>query len=649
MKKQETTRKFSDQWFAGLGLLIFAFILYGNTIPNDYSLDDIYVANGNPQVEKGIAGIPEIFTSLYANVNNDDGSAMRFGYRPIVTTTFAIEKEFFGNAPHISHFFNVLFYGLLLIVLFRLLRRLMQNYHPMFPLLAVVLFAAHPVHTEVVASLKNRDELLMFLFAFLSIDFFVRYYDRQKFVHLVVGMLLLLLAYLSKASAIVYLAVFPLVLYFFRDVKAKRIMLIVGVALIAIAIARFVPRMFLPSTTRPILYVENPLLFVDDKMLHISTGFQILLFYIGKMLWPSPLLFYYGFDTISVVGFGNPMVIVSILIHIALAGLAIYFIKRKHIVSFSILFYFITISIYANMVKPVMGMVADRFMFAPVLGLSLLLVYLFFILTKTPIFMQTKSMKNYGVIILSLVVLLPAVGMTINRNKSWETQLTLTSADIGHLENSAKANFIHGLTLKHEIVAKQLWRKPEGKAQVDEMIAHFRKAIEIYPKYYDAWNQLGEIYMVVRKDHKIATKLFLKAISINPELRKAYYNLGYINFRDKHFDVAKTYFLKFLEFEPEHVQVHSILSKMAFRQKKLDEAIEWNKKILEFDPESAEAYFNIGNYLLQNGDTLVAVENFEKSVELEPRNTQLNKNLYRHFKSHGNEKKANYYLNLNKN
>ncbi|MGM0566912.1 MAG: tetratricopeptide repeat protein [Bacteroidota bacterium] len=648
MKKRGNNTNHKSHLLIYAALIAFAFVLYGNTIPNKYSLDDVYVTKGNPQVKKGLQGIPEIFTSRYANVNNDDGSQMRFGYRPVSKSTFAIEHHFFGQAPHVSHFINVLLYALLLIVLYRLLRKLMTQLHPVYPLLVVLLFAAHPAHTEAVASLKNRDEILVALFAFLAIGRFVKYYDKKTITSLIAGITLFLLAYLSKASALMYLAVFPLVLVFFRDVNYKKIALIVLSALVVALVVRYAPRLFLPTPSRPILFVENPLLFEDNKWLHVSTGFSVLLFYLKQLLWPSTLLFYYGYDMIPVVNFANIEVIASILIHLGLLVLAVYYFRKKPVISFAVLFYFISISMYANMVKPVMGIVADRYLFIPVLSLSLVLAYLIMKAVKAPIGKPKAELPGKILItVLMLIILIPYSVKTISRNTDWETQLTLTESDIGDLENSAKANYLYGLSLKNHLVGNQSWKTPEGKEQAELMIKHFRRAIEIYPDYYDAWNQLGEIYMVVNRNYDMARKLFRKAIDINPDLRKGYYNLGYVNYINKEYDEARKYFHKFLEFNPEHVQVHSFMSKMAFRENNLEKALEWNKKILDFEPESAEAYFNMGNFLLQHGDTTQAVDYFERSAEINPNNTQLNKNLYRHFKREGNEEKANYYLNLN--
>ncbi len=61
-----------------LGLVVF--LVFGNSIPNDYSLDDYYVAD-NPEVKMGVKALPEIFSGFYASVF-EEGEQMSFGYRP---------------------------------------------------------------------------------------------------------------------------------------------------------------------------------------------------------------------------------------------------------------------------------------------------------------------------------------------------------------------------------------------------------------------------------------------------------------------------------------------------------------------------------------------------------------------------------------
>ena len=85
-------------------------------------MDDELVTEEHPMVEKGIDGIPEIFSSLYTNQEG-----MKFGYRPVVIMTYALEYSIFSGNPHISHFINVLIYIITALVLFRLLSSILYT------------------------------------------------------------------------------------------------------------------------------------------------------------------------------------------------------------------------------------------------------------------------------------------------------------------------------------------------------------------------------------------------------------------------------------------------------------------------------------------------------------------------------------------
>ncbi|MFP4664711.1 MAG: glycosyltransferase family 39 protein [Bacteroidales bacterium] len=199
------------QLYAGLWFLILALILYGQSVNNGYNIDDNYVVEEHEQVQKGIKGIPEIFTSRYHQEREQ-----YFGYRPLTIAVYAIEYQIFGNNPSVFHLLNVLWYAVLLIVLFRLLQILMPGHNSWFFLILLSIFAAHPIHSEVVLSLKNREEIFCFLLSALAWISFVRYYDIRKWWHLISGLVLLALAFLAKETAVIFVAIIPLSLYYFR-------------------------------------------------------------------------------------------------------------------------------------------------------------------------------------------------------------------------------------------------------------------------------------------------------------------------------------------------------------------------------------------------------------------------------------------------
>lgn len=190
-------------------LSLFALLLYVNTIPNDYSLDDVYVTNGNPQVAKGFSGMVDIFTSFYEN-----REGFTYGYRPVVKSSFAMEYELWGFNPHLSHLVNAILYALLAFIIYRVSLIVFKRESHQFVVLLTAFFIAIPLHTETVASLKNRDELLACLFAFGSALFLINANEGKKHIlNLSLGILMLLLALLSKLSALPMVIIIPLLIF----------------------------------------------------------------------------------------------------------------------------------------------------------------------------------------------------------------------------------------------------------------------------------------------------------------------------------------------------------------------------------------------------------------------------------------------------
>jgi len=179
VKEPEPVKAININRFYIYGIIVlFAFILYGNTIPNDYALDDAMVITDNKYTQKGIEGIKNIF--LYDSFKGFSETYLNGvaggRYRPLSIATFAFEHQFFGNNPHISHFINVCLYAITCVLLFIILSALLKKFsqsswYNSIPFIASVLFLAHPVHTEVVANIQFLDELLSLPFSFIRLWF----------------------------------------------------------------------------------------------------------------------------------------------------------------------------------------------------------------------------------------------------------------------------------------------------------------------------------------------------------------------------------------------------------------------------------------------------------------------------------------------
>lgn len=248
-------------------LCALAFVLYANTLNNGYNMDDELVTRKHKLTSKGIAAIPEIFTSPYYS----DNMGYSYEYRPVVLTSFAIEHQFFGDKAGMSHFINLLLYVLTVFCLFRLLNKLFHSYSYWLSVLAVLLFLVHPIHVESVASIKNRDEILALLFSIWSWGFALKYVSQNKILHLFLSVLMFVLGLLSKMSIAPLVFLIPLsVIYFVETQHAKRI-LFLGLALI-------VPAFFLfpvnnPLQMFPLFLFAGVLLWV---LLKVNTNPQLV-------------------------------------------------------------------------------------------------------------------------------------------------------------------------------------------------------------------------------------------------------------------------------------------------------------------------------------------------------------------------------------
>jgi len=159
------------------GIIVFvsAFVIYSNTFKHDYVLDDYGVLKDNWIIKSGTKEIPLILKTTYRfGINHlTDGL-----YRPLPLVMYAIEWQISPDNPGLSHFVNVFCYALSCFLLFLFLKKLLKNHNAVFPFLISLLFSMHPIHAEVVANIKSRDEIMSFLFLMLTFILFLKYFEK---------------------------------------------------------------------------------------------------------------------------------------------------------------------------------------------------------------------------------------------------------------------------------------------------------------------------------------------------------------------------------------------------------------------------------------------------------------------------------------
>jgi tetratricopeptide (TPR) repeat protein len=602
-------------------IALLPFVLYFRSLTNKYAIDDTMVIFQNEQIHKGLKALPEIFTTHYSDyIDDTDGKRYMFDYRPIVKASFAIEYELFGEKPIISHFINILLYSLCCVLLFFLMLKLFKKFSYMFSFLISLMFLAHPVHTEIICNLKNRDELLYLIFALLAVFSFIKYAETKKIKELIIGSCLFVFSYLSKSNAMVFVLAIPLILYFFTEYKPKILIITVATLLFLFIILYLAPVFLLPKPERFTHYFENPLMFESSIWLRIGTGFLTLIFYLRLLIFPHPLGFYYGYDQFPIVGPGNLWAIFSMIIFTVLLIFAIIKFKEKHILSFSILFFIITISMFSNFLRPVMGIVGERFLFAPSIAFCIALVYLLSgLFKKSFISEEYRSSKSGPFIFVLLIIFSLYSYKSWDRNKAWKDSYTLYKTDIDYLNKSFKANMLYGTMVLYQI--------PNNIDKKDELYQtgekYLKRALEIYPKAPSVWNNYARIFQYYYQMEDSALAYYNQARLIDSTYFAAYYNLGDIYFMKKDYKSAIYFFQKSIKFNPENEYGYNRLMDTYFKKNDTDEAFDIADKYMKKFPKSPTPYDIIGNFYSSLADSADAVKYWNAALKRSPDNMQL--------------------------
>lgn len=260
-KKQKKFTDFTNPRFLAIVIALAALLAYSNTLWNDYNLDDELVTENHALTGNDFATLKNLFSEPYYK----DAAGNKYEYRPMVMATFFFEFLAFGRNPHVSHCINVLLYAATCVLLFFLLRLLFGTVKYSVPLAfgITLFFLLHPLHTEVVASIKNRDELLSLFFGTIAWIFALQFADKKSWVYFPLYLLFFIAALFSKQTTITLSILIPASIVLFRQISpGSYLALLLPIALLA-------------SVFSPIyLLYKKALVFLG------TTGFLLAFYYI---------------------------------------------------------------------------------------------------------------------------------------------------------------------------------------------------------------------------------------------------------------------------------------------------------------------------------------------------------------------------------
>lgn len=586
-----------------LALAILAALVYFNTLGHGFVMDDPLAIGENSLVRKGFDGIPELLIHHYrAGTSGADASVLL--YRPVSLITFAAEWSLAPNSPFPGHLMNVLWFALTVGLLFNALRLVFHGYHWVWAAGTALLFAVHPVHTEVVANIKSRDEILCLFFSVAALYSWGRWLHKATMLWLILAMASYFVALLSKESAVMFLPAFPLAGWFFFNKNARQSLGYALLFTLPVAVFLLIRGAVLAAAPNnfEVNALDNPIVEAQGIGEITATGFMVLWKYLQLLLWPHPLVSDYSYRHLAVTGWGHWESLLGVVLYAGLLSLALYGILKRRAWAFLIVLFLSGMVLYSQLFIVIGTLLGERLLYAPSLWFCAGIAYVIWKVSGFALQSDTQPALREvrpGLAVFALIAL--AMGAkTISRNADWKSNLALFSADVRHAPQSVR--LLNGLGNELYLFASKdsTLNTAEKMQIVEKIIRHSKTANEIRPTP-NAYMNLGNA-AVLREQYLEAITQYSAALELSPDYGSARHNIsqcyvalgrteGKIN---KNLPKALEYFNRALEYSPDDIEIYLNLGTTYGLMRRNEEAIARFEKVLQIDPDNRVALKYLG-------------------------------------------------------
>ena len=551
-------------WWPSVVLALLGFALYINTFGHGYVLDDIAAISQNLFVKKGIAGIPDLLRTEFWHFSN-----ISLGYyRPLSLITFALEQEYFKDSPNISHIINAVLYALTGLVIGVLLQKWLPR-QTITAFLIGLVFIAHPIHTEIVANIKGRDELLSFLFISLMLLAHWRYLETKQWGWIFAACMSLYLAFLSKESSIVSLGLIPAMQYWFARRNVWQSLGSLWPFLIVAALFFYQKKVMIGTLSGkpPVDWANYPYAIEKTEK---STTFKFFMYYIRLLFLPHPLVYDYSYNVIPSGGKGDMLSWAGFFSLVALGWLTIKGFLKRTLWGFGLFWFFVTMAPGLGFILFRGGILAERFLYAAVMGFGFVLIWgLQKLLVRdrpqsadlataeaAPAGNQRGMLVRYAPLLGLMAVVTGLYSFkTVDRNKDWVSNFVLFNSALPYAPNSCQvqrhvANEWIEKGLKSRVQIDTLQRRLQTKRIPADSVAaaqqniqfedkeanrygrlalnHLQQSTQIYPNFGEAYFSMAYVFQKIIPNVDSAKYYYKQTIRAASAYAPAYNNLGVI-------------------------------------------------------------------------------------------------------------------------
>jgi len=468
-------------------------------------------------------------------------------------------------------------------------------------LLGALLFTAHPIQTQAVTYIVQRMASLATLFYLLTLNSYIHARTKDGLnitwmliagISTILGMYTKQIVFTLPIVAVIY------DLYFINQQPLKQLLLqkktifyIAGL-LILLSIIPFLESYTFSVLFRKIVPQQGNGYYITGAE-YLFTQFRVVITYIRLLFLPIQQNLDYDYP-ISQSFFELPT-FVSFIVLISLFTLAI-FIRRKHsLISFSILWFFITLSIESSII-PLPNVIFEHRLYLPSVGSIFLVTGILFVYRK--IINSLPYLACAGILVIVLTT------MTFQRNKVWKSDLTLWTDNLAKSPNKARVHYNMG-------------RAYYVNGQYELSNKHFEKSLVFNHLMYEAYSNMAANY-IRYDDLETGLNLVNKALAIKPLYTDALNNRANIYIQRKEYENALVDLETALSKDSTYALAYQNRGDIFRDQGNVNQAITEYSKAIRHNPKLAKAFLRRGLQYLKMNDYSLAVKDFTDASALEP-------------------------------
>lgn len=542
--------------------------------------DDVYVAE-NPYVAQGLswASARWAFTSVHENY-----------WMPATWLSFMLDSDLFGLNPRGFRFGNVFLHGIAAALLYFLLFRLTR--HPASSCLAALLFALHPLRLESVAWISERKDVLGAVFALLALHAYVSFVRNRRRLPYAVAVASFVCSLLAKPAFVP----FPLALLILdawplrrmeREGCSWRSCLVEKLPMFLVAGAFALLTLFTQATSLHSVGEEG-------WFARIAGVIGSHVFYLAKMVWPYPLSVAYAAQQPAGVWLFGAF---GLLMGVAVAC---WLLRRRFPGAWMSWLWFVV------MLLPVAGWirvgtvhVADRFTYAPAVGLAIALAFGFAALARV------ASRWAYRTAVASALMLVAVfAGVTSLMLPLWSTSEALFRHAVAVSPNQPFARNNYGVVLMDQ-------------GRCVEAAGQFQEALKLDPVSGPAQLNLALTYdKAGRSDEALA--LLDLMIQHRPDQALLYNNRGAVLAKQDRVDEAAASFADAVRLAPADIHARYNYALILRQLDRVEEAQREAEEMIRRVPGDGRAYWLIAQLWLDRNESNRALPWLDRSVALAP-------------------------------